>query len=94
MIEPIDVEAEPTPNPNAMKFTLNRRVTEGRGQTFDSVAEAAASPLAQQLFAIDGVHTLFFLKDFITVGRAPEADWDAIMPRVEAAIHSYYEAHG
>lgn len=91
MTEPVVVEAELTPNPNSYKFTVNRLVASARGQTFKSPVEAALSPLAQRLFEVPGVRTLFFLKDFITVGRFPSADWDSILENVERVIRSYYE---
>lgn len=91
MAEPVEVVAEPTPNPNAFKFTVNREVNAGRGQTFASPSEALPSPLAQWLFQVGGVRSLFFLKDFITVARRPEVDWDDIVPRVAALIRDFYE---
>ena len=94
MAEPLEIQTEPTPNPNSMKFSLNREVTSGRSQTFNSPDEALMSPLAQRLFQIEGVRTLFFLKEFISVGRTANADWDALIPRVEAAIRAHYEAQG
>ena len=93
MAETVTVVAEPTPNPNSIKFTVNRQVTSGGGQSFAGADEAIISPLARRLFAIEGVRTVFFLKDFISVGRTSGADWQVLVPQVEAAIRAYYEAH-
>ena len=41
MADPVQVEIQPTPNVNALKFVVNRRVTEGRSQTFRSSQDAA-----------------------------------------------------
>jgi hypothetical protein len=90
VVDPVRVEAESTPNPNSYKFTVNREVTSGRGQTFRSAEEAMLSPLAQRLFELRGVRSIFFLKDFITVGRAVDADWDALIPEVESVVRAYY----
>ena len=90
MTEPIEVWTEPTPNPNALKFTLNRIVAEGRSKTYASPEAAEASPLAKQLFEIDGVKSVFFLNNFITVTRQPGADWAAISRQVEERIRAYY----
>ncbi len=67
-----------TPNPNAMKFTLDVTVPETVNAT--SVEAAAGQPLAEALFAIDGVIGVFATSDFVTVSKAPAADWEAIMP--------------
>jgi len=79
---PLTVTVQPTPNVNAVKFVLNRRVTEGRSQTFTDPATAAV-PLARDLLGIAGVRQVFFLNDFITVTRTEGADWDAVVPRAE-----------
>jgi hypothetical protein len=84
------VDIQPTPNINALKFALNRRVTEGRSQTFRSVGEASAHPLASRLFAIPGVVQVFLLNDFVTVTREPSAAWDEIAVSAEAAIRQYF----
>jgi len=88
--EPIEVWTEPTPNPNALKFTLNRSVAEGRSKTYASPEAAEASPLARALFEIAGVKSLFFLNNFITVTRQPGADWPAISRQVEERIRGHY----
>jgi len=88
--EPIEVWAEPTPNPNALKFTLNRTVTEGRSKTYAAPEAAEASPLAKALFEIAGVKSLFFLNNFITVTRQPGSEWAAISRQVEVRIRAHY----
>ena len=90
MTEPIEVWTEHTPNPNALKFTLNRTVTEGRSKTYATPEAAEASTLAKRLFEIAGVKSLFFLGNFITVTRQPGSDWAAISRQVEELIRAYY----
>ena len=84
------VRAERTPNPEAMKFTLNRIVVEGRGETYSSVDQAFLSPLARALFAVPGVSGVFLLRDFVTIRRAAGADWQALAPAVERALNDFY----
>jgi hypothetical protein len=88
--EPIEVWTEHTPNPNALKFTLNRAVAEGRSKTYASPEAAEGSPLAKALFEIAGVRSLFFLNNFITVTRQPGSDWAAISRQVEERIRAHY----
>ncbi len=81
------VRPTPTPNPNAMKFTADRRLVEGReSKSFYSAGQAAADPVAAAVFALDGVQNVFMADDFLTVTRAPSADWAELTPRVVAAI--------
>ena len=71
-----------TPNPDALKFTLDVKVPEMMNVT--SAAEAKA-PFAQAVFAAPGVANLFGVNDFVTVTREPGADWDPIIAAVQAA---------
>jgi hypothetical protein len=86
--EPLHVDVQPTPNVNALKFVVNRKLTEGRSQTFRSAEEAAGHPLAGRLFAIPGVVQVFVLNDFVTVTRDPSVAWDTIAGAVDAAIRA------
>jgi hypothetical protein len=90
--EPVVVDIQPTPNVNALKFVVNRRLTEGRSQTFRSPQDAQGHPLAAGLFAIPGVVQVFLLNDFLTVTRDPSASWEQIAGEAEAAIRRYLES--
>ncbi|HEV8354621.1 MAG TPA: NifU N-terminal domain-containing protein [bacterium] len=89
MTDDLTIEVQPTPNVNALKFVTNRRVTEGRSQTFRSADDAAESALATTLLSIPGVVQVFFLNDFITVTRDPAADWNTIAGEVERLIRGH-----
>ncbi len=90
MSDDLVVDVQPTPNINALKFIVNRRLTEGRSQTFRTAQEAGASPLAATLLAIPGVVQVFFLNDFITVTREPAAEWDVIAGEAERRIREHF----
>lgn len=86
MAEP-SVRFQPTPNPNAGKFIVDRQVVEGKSsKSFYSAAQAAGEPVAEALFSIDGVQSLFMVEDFVTVTKAADADWSRLVPEVSAAI--------
>ena len=78
-------EIQPTPNPNAAKFILDRSVFDQPTSFFDAGA-AQGNPLAAKLFGIPGVSSLLFLGDFITVNKKPDADWKEIRKRVQAVL--------
>lgn len=88
MADPLTLTVQATPNVNALKFVLNRRMTEGRSQTFTD-ASTAASPLARDLLAIPGVRQVFFLNDFITVTRQDGVEWDPVVGQAEALIRRH-----
>ena len=74
----------PTPNPNALRFALDVSLPEPLSAS--SADEASANPLLAALFAIEGVASVFATSDFITVTRARGADWNSIVPGVQAAV--------
>ena len=86
MTGPVEVTVEATPNPNALKFTVNRELWSGRPLTVSSRLEAFTMPLAGRLLDVPGVKRLFFLRDFVTVTREPDAEWEAIAPAVEQVL--------
>ncbi len=88
MAATLTVTVQQTPNVNALKFVVNRRMTEGRSQTFTDAA-TAASPLAKDLLGIDGVRQVFLLNDFITITRMEGTDWNAVVPQAEALIRQH-----
>jgi hypothetical protein len=73
-----------TPNPDAMKFTLDVRV-EGMVNARTS-SEAAVDPLTAAVLALPGVAAVFRTADFLTVTREPSASWDDLVATVSDAI--------
>jgi hypothetical protein len=78
-------EIQPTPNPNAAKFILDRSVAE-QPTSFFNAESAKGHALAEKLFAIPGVSSLLLLGDFITVNKTPDADWKDITDCVQAVL--------
>jgi len=63
------IQTEPTPNPNALKFIPGREVAPGTSIEYRTIEEAAASPLAEALFELEGVDGVFFGEDYVSVTR-------------------------
>lgn len=80
-----------TPNENAMKFTLDKNAIESGYQTFNNAEDAESVPAAKALFAIEGVVSVFFMADFITVTKSPDASWEAIQGLAVDAIKGNFE---
>ena len=76
-----------TPNPNAMKITSSGNFCNGSKIISDPAK--TTSPLAKAMLAVPGVQSLFFLNDFVTVTKRPEADWEAVLPQVQAALNQH-----
>jgi hypothetical protein len=85
------VRFQATPNPNAGKFIVNRKVVDGASsKSFYNADDAVDHPLASALFELEGVASLFMVDDFITVTKAPEAEWAALIPEIQATIEQVF----
>jgi hypothetical protein len=86
----VQIRIQPTPNPNALLFLVDRSVTEERMRQFNSPGDAEDNPLAATLFAIDGVTSVFFMPNSITLNKESGADWGDIAPTAEEAVRAYF----
>lgn len=84
------IETERTPNPATMKFLPGRTVMEQGTVDFADADAAAASPLAEALFAIEGVEGVFLGADFIAVTCVQGSDHAALKPRILGAIMQHF----
>ena len=76
------IRAEATPNPHAMKFEVGVPVG---SRTLNGPGDAEGDPLGA-LFDLEGVRAVFAVTDFVTVLKAPDTDWDALVPGVERVL--------
>ena len=86
------VQVEPTPNPLTLKFLPGRTVTKEGTIFYQSEAEAINSPFAKRVFAVDGVNSVFFGSDFITITKDKDLDWQVLKPIVLGAITDHYDS--
>ncbi|XP_019369872.1 PREDICTED: NFU1 iron-sulfur cluster scaffold homolog, mitochondrial isoform X1 [Gavialis gangeticus] len=85
------IQTQDTPNPNSVKFIPGKQVLESRTMEFSTPAAAFCSPLARQLFRIEGVKSVFFGPDFITVTKESEVlDWNLLKPDIYATIMDFF----
>jgi hypothetical protein len=88
MAEPLEIITQATPNPNALKFTLNR-VVASQSATYRDKASAEAH-WAKRLLGLAGVTQVFALNNFISVNKAPDADWSVLGPQVEQVLRQAF----
>ena len=83
------IQTEPTPNPATLKFIPGKSVLPDGTADYRDMDEASASPLAQRLFAIDGVRGVFLGSDFISVTKG-DGEWQHLKPAILGAIMEHY----
>lgn len=93
MTDKIEIFVQPTPNPNALKFTLNKDVkTEGK-VSFKTPQDCEGIALAEALFDLRGVDQIHFFQNVITVSKFSFEDWDNLEPAVQTCIENFIEDH-
>lgn len=89
-ISPTTVYAESTPNPNVMKFVVNKKIVKGVYE-FKNVSETKNAPIAQSLFTFPFVKEVFLDFNFISVTQKPESNWEENTMDVREFIRSYIQ---
>jgi len=86
----MQIDTEFTPNPNSLKFNLDRPILEKGSLFFMNEAEAVSTPMVQEIFKAPSIQEVFIGRDFVTVTRSPEAEtWGAIIPVVNKVLEEY-----
>lgn len=86
------IQTQDTPNPNSLKFLPGTAVLEpGQTKDFPNAPDAYCSPLAKMLFRIEGVKSVFFGPDFITITKMDEdVEWRLLKPEIFAVIMDFF----
>jgi Fe-S cluster biogenesis protein NfuA len=86
------IQTEETPNPATLKFLPGREVAGSTTADFPEPESAARSPLAERLFAVDGITGVFLGADFVTVTKAEDKEWYLLKPAVLGVIMEHFTA--
>lgn len=82
------IQVEGTPNPDALKFNLNSRILEHGVRQFDTPAAGKGDPVATGLFEIDGVESVFYMGEFVTVSKKSEVKWSDLEPKIKTVLEN------
>lgn len=86
------IQTESTPNPSSLKFIPDgNEVAGNKTYEFKSKEQSAGkSILAEKLFTIDGVDSIFFGSNFITVNKKENKGWDEIKTEILTTIMDFF----
>ena len=89
--EAIEVYAEVTPNPSAMKFGTNKSLT-ATDVEYKNIEEASkSSPLAQALFGFSFVKGVFISENYISITKFDVVEWNDVYTEVRNFISTYLQ---
>jgi Fe-S cluster biogenesis protein NfuA len=78
---------QPTPNPNAYKFFLDRKLSAQPRELADA-SKVNGDVLSAALFAVPGVRSLFYMDDFVTVTWDDQANWRTVTDQVRTVLET------
>lgn len=88
------ITVKETQNPTILKFEFEDFITKNESFEFKNIDEATSSPLAQQLFYLPFVKTVYISGNFIAVERFSIVEWDDVKEAVAEQIEEYVNNGG
>lgn len=79
----------PTNNPNIMKFETNHFISPDKNYEFQNIDQAKESPLAQQLFHLPFVKTVYVSSNFIGIEKYDIVGWEDIKDSLAQQLVEY-----
>ncbi len=87
-----NIEISETSNQNIVKFIANSFLTRSTSYEFKNIDEAKSSPLAQQLFYLPFVKTVYISQNFIAIEKYNIVEWKDVQQEVADSILEYLNA--
>ena len=81
----------PTNNPKIIKLEANHFLVKGNYE-YKNIDEAKDSPLAQQLFYLPFVKTVYIASNFVALERFDIVEWDDVKDEVAQQLVEYLNA--
>ena len=81
-----NITVQPTSNENIVKFVTNSFLTQAKSYEFHNIDEAKSSPIAQQLFYLPFVKTVYISQNFIAIEKYNIVNWIDVQDEVATSI--------
>ncbi len=90
----IYITANPTPNPDALKFIVDRQLVDGDPISYSHPEQAKGSFMAETLFGLGGIKMLFAFQNFVTVTRTEdnEQPWQEFARMIGQTIRDHLQS--
>ena len=88
------VSIKETQNPTILKFEFQDFITQNENFEFKNIDEAKSSPLAQQLFYLPFVKTVYISGNFVAIERFSIVEWTDVQDAVAEQIEKFVEDGG
>src|SRR4051812_35413708 len=90
----VNIQLEWTPNPSTLKYVVDRELLPRGALNITSVQLAEErSPLAKKLMEIAGVTAVMIGRNFVTVTKGEQGEWDQMNDSVMQTLDSHLGAN-
>jgi NFU1 iron-sulfur cluster scaffold homolog, mitochondrial len=86
----MNITLKETQNPAILKFEFPDFITKNKSYEFKNIDEASSSPLAQKLFYLPFVKTVYISGNFIAIERYNIVEWDDVKEEVLQLMEDYW----
>ena len=93
MKDELQIYIQTTPNPDALKFILNRDVKAEGKATFKRGEDTYDCVLANELLNLNHVDQIHFFENVVTVTKSPNGEWDDVAHTVKAVLETRMPVH-
>ncbi len=91
MMKEYNITVVPTNNPKIIKLEANHFLVKGNYE-YKNIDEAKNSPLAQQLFYLPFIKTVYIASNFVALERFDIVEWDDVKDEVAQQLVEYLNA--
>ena len=85
------VQTEVTPNPNSLKF-LPGKIVSNHGSFEITKKDETNNELIRNLLSVNGVEGIFLGKDFISINKYDDIEWDEVKHIIISLINDFYSS--
>jgi len=92
----INIIVQLTNNDNIVKFVTKSFITQSKSYEFNNIDDAKESPIAQRLFHLPFVKTIYISQNFIAIEKFPfnltQVKWQDVQDEVAESISDYFKS--
>ncbi len=93
-MQKLTINIQPTTKPTIVKFEANKFLTKHENFEFHNIEEAGKSPLAQQLFHLPFVKTVYIAQNFVAIEKYNIVHWKDVQQEIADQIESFLNNGG
>lgn len=88
------ISIQPTTKPTIVKFEANKFLTQHESFEFHNIEEAERSPLAQQLFHLPFIKTVYIAQNFVAIEKYNIIHWKDVQQEIADQIEAFLNKGG